>query len=155
MPRVCYAALAFFGLLGCSLSLPVAPACADDDLYSPHHDDYVVEGTVQPVSQSEDRLALAGTDNHRYSVDSYHADILLRDNHRLGEPADLACGMRVEVTGTLLGRNLLEASRLRVLPQFRGALSTDLPVTLLAALPEPTHAPPAIPLRGGLKFCVS
>ena len=144
MPRVRCAALTFFGLLGFSFALSTVPARADDDLYAPHRGDYVVEGTVQSVSRSDDRLALAGSDNHRYIVDAYGADIILRESRRLGETVDLARGMRVEVTGTLLGRNLLEASRLRVLPSFRGALAADAPAPAPLLLPDP--APPAIPL---------
>ena len=146
MPRVRCAALAFFGLLGCSFALSTVPACADDDLYAPHHGDYMVEGTVQSVSRSDDRLTLAGTDNHRYIVDAYGADILLRESHRLGETTDLARGMRVEVTGTLLGRNLLEASRLRVLPTFRGTLAEDLPVAPPQAVALPPEPAPTTPL---------
>ena len=148
MPRVRCAASAFFGLLGCSLSLSIVPACADDDPYHPYHSDTVVEGTIQSVSRSDDRLALAGADNHRYIVDAYGADILLRDSRRLGETTDLARGMRVEVTGTLLGRNLLEANRLRVLPAFRGTLTADSPVALPPepALSLPLPPEPALPL---------
>ena len=148
MLRVRCAALAFFGLLGCSFALSTVPACADDDPYHPYHGDYIVEGTVQSVSRSDDRLALAGTDNHRYIVDAYGADIIMRESRRLGETADLVRGMRVEVTGTLLGRNLLEASRLRVLPTFRGTLVTDEPVSLPPepALSLPLPAEPARPL---------
>ena len=138
MLRVRFAALAF-GLLCFSSSLSTVPACADDDLYSSNHADYVVEGTVQSVSRSDDRLALVGADNRRYIVDAYGADIILRESRRLGETADLTRGMRVEVSGTLLGRNLLEASRLRVLREFRGAYVPDLPVTLPPALPEPAQ----------------
>lgn len=139
MPRVRCAALAFFGLLGCSFGLSTVPACADDDPYSSRHADYVVEGIVQSVSRSDDRLALSGTDNHRYVVDAYGADIILRESRRLGETADLVRGMRVEVTGTLLGRNLLEAARLRVLPRA----DYTVPVPAVFAPPAP---PPALPL---------
>ncbi len=149
MPRVRFAALAF-GLLCFSSALATVPVRADDDPYHPIHGDYVVEGTVQSVSRSDDRLALAGTDNHRYIVDAYGADILLQQSHRLGETTDLARGMRVEVTGTLLGRNLLEATRLRVLPRFRGTLVEDAPYAPQPALPLPPEPaavlPPAVPL---------
>jgi hypothetical protein len=81
-----------------------------DDNSIPFHrsDDCFVIGTVQSVNGADGRLTLAGQDNHRYVVDTYGADIILRDR-RLGETADLTRGVRVEVTGTLLGRNLLEA----------------------------------------------
>ena len=158
MPRVRCAALAFFGLLGCSFGLSTVPACADDDPYSPHHAEYVVEGIVQSVSRSDDRLALSGTDNHRYVVDAYAADIILRESRRLGETADLARGMRVEVTGTLLGRNLLEAARLRVLPNADYILPVPAPVVFappspplaLPLPPEPAPAPaqPQLNLNG-------
>lgn len=143
MPRVRCAALAF-GLLCFSFSLSTVPACADDDPYHPYHGDYVVEGTVQSVSRSDDRLALAGTDNHRYIVDAYGADIILRESRRLGETADLTRGMRVEVSGTLLGRNLLEASRLRVLPEFRSVALA--PVASLLVAPAPTLPLPPEPV---------
>ena len=143
MPRVRCAALAFFGLLGCSLSLSTVPVCADDDLYSPRHAEYVVEGIVQSVSRSDDRLALSGTDNHRYVVDAYAADIILRESRRLGETADLARGMRVEVTGTLLGRNLLEAARLRVLPD--ADYTPSLPAVFAPPAPSPAFPLPPEP----------
>ncbi len=144
MPRVRCAALAFFGLLGCSIGLSIVPVRADDDLYSPRHADYVVEGIVQSVSRSSDRLALAGTDNHRYVVDAYGADIILRESRRLGETADLARGMRVEVTGTLLGRNLLEAARLRVLPDADYTPPVPAPVVFAAPTPLPLPPEPAL-----------
>ena len=142
MPRVRFAALAF-GLLCFSSALSTVPVRADDDPYHPTHGDYVVEGTVQSVSRSDDRLALAGTDNHRYIVDAYGADILLQESRRLGETTDLARGMRVEVTGTLLGRNLLEATRLRVLPRFRGTLVEDAPYAPQPYVPQPSLPLPA------------
>ncbi len=145
MQRASSAALAFFGLLGVSLSLSTVPARADDDLYANRHGDYVVEGTVQSVSRSDDRLALAGTDNHRYVVDAYAADIILRESRRLGETADLARGMRVEVTGTLLGRNLLEASRLRVLPPSDYAPPVPTPAVFAPPAPLPTIPLPPEP----------
>ena len=145
MPRVRSAALAF-GFLCFSSALSTVPVRADDDPYHPSHGDYVVEGTVQSVSRSDDRLALAGTDNHRYIIDAYGADILLQESHRLGETTDLARGMRVEVTGTLLGRNLLEATRLRVLPRFRGTLIEDAPYAPQPALPLPPEPAVTLPL---------
>ena len=140
MLRVRCATLAF-GLLCFSSSLSTVPVRADDDLYSPRHADYVVEGTVQSVNRSDDRLALISTDDHHYIVDSYAADIILREGHRLGETGDLARGMRVEVTGTLLGRNLLEAARLRVLPDSGYAAPAPTPAVF-----APTPALPAVPL---------
>ena len=145
MPRVYSAALAF-GLLCLVPCLSTVPVRGDDDPYNSRHADYVVEGVVQSVNRADDRLAIAGTDNHRYIVDAYAADIILRPNHSLGETLDLARGMRVEVTGTLLGRNLLEAARLRVLPSEAPALAPVVvdPLPLPApALPMPVEAAPA------------
>jgi len=134
------------GLLCFSSSLSTVSVRADDDLYSPRHADYVVEGIVQSVNRSDDRLALVSTDDHHYIVDSYAADIVLREGHRVGETGDLARGMRVEVTGTLLGRNLLEAARLRVLPDSGYAAPAPtpaLPAVPLPAVPLPSEPVPA------------
>jgi len=148
MPRVHPAALAL-GLLCITSCFSTVPVRADDDPYNPRHADYVVEGVVQSVNRADDRLAVAGTDNHRYIVDAYAADIILRPNHSLGETLDLARGMRVEVTGTLLGRNLLEAARLRVLPSDAApapapVVVDPLPLPLPAlTVPLPAEAAPA------------
>jgi len=142
MPCFRSAALAF-GLLCLVPCLSTVPVRADDDPYNPRHADYVVEGVVQSVNRADDRLAVAGTDNHRYIVDAYAADIILRENHSLGETLDLARGMRVEVTGTLLGRNLLEAARLRVLPGAGDTTPAPAPAVFAPPVPLPV---PTLPL---------
>ena len=136
-------------------SLALGPVCAQDDV-TPFQqaEHYTVVGTVQSVNGAGDRLVLNGSDFNRYIVDAYGADITLQDS-RLGETANLARGMRVRVVGTLLGRNLLEADRLRVLPAFAGAGPVDIspPVETLPAvieapvlpLPVPIVATPAAP----------
>ena len=127
---------------------------ADDDV-SPFQqaEHYTVVGTVQSVSGTSDRLVVNGNDFNRYIVDAYGADITLLDSH-MGETANLARGMRVRVVGTLLGRNLLEADRLRVLPTFAGSGEIapplpqpevvdplpEAPVTPVLPLPVPTVA---------------
>ena len=118
MPRVHCVVLAFFGLLG----LSTVRAHADDDFYAPHRGDTTVVGTVQSVSRSGDRLVLTRPDGRRYVVDAYGADVIPGTSGWAGRGPDLERGMRVEVTGTLREGNLLEASWLRVLPEFRGAL---------------------------------
>jgi hypothetical protein len=107
----------------CSLfALTLVPALAQQDDVTPFQqaDHYTVVGTVQSVNGSGERLVVNGNDFNRYIIDAYGADITLLDSH-LGETANLARGMRVRVVGTLLGRNLLEADRLRVLPSFSGS----------------------------------
>lgn len=154
MPRVSGAALAFVGLLGvsCSLSfcLSTVPARGDDDLSSSRHSDAVVEGIVQSVDRSDDSVALAGSDGHRYIVDAYTAEVSLRDSPRPGELADITRGMRLEVTGRLVGRSMVEAARLRVLPEFRGALAefggTVPELHTAQIVTPPTVPPPAISL---------
>ncbi len=128
---------------------------ADDDV-TPFQqaEHYTVVGTVQSVNGSGDRLVVNGNDFNRYIVDAYGADITLLDRH-VGETANLARGMRVRVVGTLLGRNLLEADRLRVLPTFAGSgeiappvqpqpevveQAPEAPVTPVLPLPVPTVA---------------
>ena len=158
MPRVRCAASAFFGLLGLSTALftglSTAPVRADNDFYAPQRGDTVVVGTVQSVSRSGDRLVLTRPDGRRYVVDAYGADVIPGTSGWAGRGLDLERGMRVEVTGTLREGNLLEASWLRVLPEFRGALGyrparpvysdytppAEPPVDYA---PTPQYAPPA------------
>lgn len=118
---------------------------ADDDV-TPFQqaEHYTVVGTVQSVNGSGDRLVINGNDFNRYVVDAYGADITLLDS-RLGETANLARGMRIRVVGTLLGRNLLEADRLRVLPTFAGSGEIALPQPL-PAVADPLPEAPVIPL---------
>ncbi len=146
MPRVSGAALAFLGLLGvsCSLSfcLSTVPAHGDDDLSSSRHGDAVVEGIVQSVSRSDDSVTLSGSDGHHYIVDAYTAEVLLRDSRRPGELADIARGMRLEVTGRLVGRSMVEAARLRVLPEFRGTLAALNAPQVSVPQITPPFAPP-------------
>ena len=107
----------------CSLfSIIAVPALAQQDDITPFQqaDHYTVVGTVQSVNGSGERLVVNGNDFNRYIIDAYGADITLLDS-RMGETANLARGMRVRVVGTLLGHNLLEADRLRVLPNFAGS----------------------------------
>ncbi len=163
MPQARSAASVFFGLLLVSTSLFAAnlsvSAHADDYLYSNHSGDYILDGTVQSVSRADDRVTLLGTDNRRYLIDVYGADIVLGGSRRPGETADLARGMRVEVIGTLLGRTLVESRYVRVLPEFSSysaplpaepvllappiSLAPPLPAEPLPAAPLPVELPPA------------
>ncbi len=113
-----------------------AAARADDDL-SPFQqsEHFVVTGTVQSVS--DDRIMVGGSDDHRYVVDAYGADITLSDS-RPGEASSLSRGMRVRVAGTLLGRNLLEADHLDVIPE---PLPAPAPVQVVLPLPAPVLVP--------------
>ena len=140
-------------------SLALGQVHAQDDV-TPFQqaEHYTVVGTVQSVNGASDRLVVNGSDFNRYIVDAYGADITLLGS-RLGETANLARGMRVRVVGTLLGRNLLEADRLRVLPSFAGAGPSETPVDTVplpavmdplpavveTPLPVPTVATPAGP----------
>ena len=144
MPQVRSAASAFFGFLLVSTSLFTVPGHADDYLYSNHSGDYIVDGAVESVSRADDRVTLMGTDNRRYLIDVYGADIVLGGSRRPGETADLARGMHVEVIGTLLGRTLVESRYLRVLPDS-APVPAPLPVELppLPAAPLPVELPPA------------
>ncbi len=157
MQRKTRGAFAFFGLL----CLAAVPACADEDASSFHErTNYVVVGVIQSLNAPDDRMVVNGNDDHRYVVDAYGADITLLDKG-LGETADLARGMRIRVVGSLLGHNLLEADRVRVLPSFAGAGSAPAPVYVdrpvyidrpvyvdrpVAVDSTPAPAPPALPL---------
>jgi len=126
--------------------LALGPGHAQDPVtpypQSPH---FVVVGEVQSVNGAGDRLILNGNDEFRYQVDAYGADVTLLDS-RYGEVANLARGMRVRVVGTLLGRNLLEAERLRVLPDSAGPVVQDVALPSAPAYtPAPAYAP-ALPL---------
>ena len=124
------------------LTLPALtlPALAQQDDITPFQQSshYTVVGTVQSVNGSSDKLVVNGNDFNRYIIDAYGADITLLDSH-LGETANLARGMRVRVVGTLLGRNLLEADRLRVLPSFGGSGYVQPPAV---AEPRPAFVDP-------------
>jgi len=148
MPQARSAASVFFGLLLVSTGLFAVSAHADDYLYSNHSGDYIVNGSVESVSRADDRVTLLGTDNQRYLIDVYGANIVLGGSRRPGETADLVRGMRVEVIGTLLGRTLVESRYLRVLPGSDPAplpIPAPLPVVLapLPAAPLPVDLPPA------------
>ncbi len=111
-------------------------ARADDDLAPfQQSENFVVTGTVQSVS--EDRMIVGGNDDHRYVVDAYGADITLSDS-RPGEASSLSRGMKVRVAGTLLGRNLLEADHLNVIPE---SVPAPAPVQVLLPAPLPLPAP--------------
>ncbi len=138
MPQARSAASVFFGLLLVSTGLFAVSAHADDYLYSNHSGDYIVDGSVESVSRADDRVTLMGTDNRRYLIDVYGADIVLGGSRRPGETADLARGMRVEVIGTLLGRTLVESRYLRVLSG-----SDPAPLPILAPLPVALSPAPA------------
>ena len=135
----------------CSLfSVMLGPALAQQDDVTPFQqaDHYTVVGTVQSVNGSGERLVVNGNDFNRYIIDAYGADITLLDS-RMGETANLARGMRVRVVGTLLGRNLLEADRLRVLPNFSGSGYAPPPIDPQPAFVDPQPAvteTPALPL---------
>ena len=144
MPRVLcgiFAVCSFF-------SLALGPVRAQDDVtpfQQAQH--YVVVGVVQSVNGANDRLVLNGNDFQRYVVDAYGADITLLDS-RLGETSNLARGMRLRVVGTLLGRNLLEADRLHVLPAFAGAgpQESPAPIDALPAVADPLPVVDAVPV---------
>ena len=123
-----------------SLTMPLA-AYADDDLTPfQRSENFVVTGTVQSVS--DDRIVVGGADDHRYVVDAYGADIKLLDS-RPGDTASLSRGMWVRVDGTLLGRDLLEADHLSVIP-------APAPKLAPARLVSPT--PPPIAVIAGPQF---
>lgn len=132
--------------LGLIVLMPGLSRADDDVTPFQQAEHYTVVGTVQSVNGSGDRLVVNGNDFNRYVVDAYGADITLLDRH-VGETANLARGMRVRVVGTLLGRNLLEADRLRVLPTFAGSGEMAPPQPLPAVDPLP-EAPviPVLPL---------
>ena len=112
---------------------------------------YSVDGLVRRVDGDHDRLVIYGDDNRRYNVDDYNADILLRGTDRAGENADLRRGMRVHVTGTLLGVAFLEADHVRVLaPRVIADAPAPQPAAYVAPVPEtlealPGPSPVAIP----------
>ncbi len=112
-------------------SLAALSARADDDVTPfQQSEHFVVTGTVQSVS--EDRMVVGGSDDHRYVVDAYGADIKLPGS-RPGDTATLMRGMHVRVAGTLLGRNLLEADHLSV-------LADPAPVQVIAPVPAAVAA---------------
>jgi hypothetical protein len=126
-----------FGLLAFLPGL----ARADDDLTPfEQSEHFVVTGTVQSVS--DDRMIVGGNDDHRYVVDAYGADVTLSDS-RPGEPSSLTRGMKVRVAGTLLGRNLLEADHLNVIPE---PLPAPAPVQVVLPAPPPVIAGPQFTL---------
>ena len=122
-----------------------------DDTPQPYQqsDHCVVVGEIQSVNGSSDRLVLNGNDDRRYVIDAFGADVTLLDSH-LAEVANLARGMRVRVVGSLVGRNLLEADRIRVLPAFAGTgYQNDIPPVYAAPSPEvqiPPDEPQAPPV---------
>ena len=98
--------------------------------------DFTVSGLVRRVDSGHDRLIIIGDDNRRYTVDDYNADVLLRSADRSGQTADLDQGMRVHITGTLLGRSFIEADRISVVSS-RIAEDAPRPAALVLPAPEP------------------
>jgi hypothetical protein len=74
--------------------------------------DFVLNGMIRRVDIDHDRIVVFSDDNRRYNVDDYDADIRLDGAD--ADTTDLHDGMRVRITGRLLGRTFLEADRLRV-----------------------------------------
>ena len=85
----------FFALLCFTPAL----AHAEDDV-SPFQqsENFVLVGTVQSVSDTDDRVVVGGTDDRRYVVDAYGAYITLLGS-RPGETRSLSRGMKVRVAG--------------------------------------------------------
>ena len=117
-------------------------AGADDSAY-PYRGQsgYRVDGLIRRVDAAHDRLVIYGDDNRRYNVDDYNSDIILRGVDRAGETADLQRGMRVHITGTLLGVAFLEADHVRVLPPRVGSDAPE-PAAYVTPAPDAIVAPP-------------
>ncbi len=131
------------------LCLTPALARADDDVTPfQQSENFVLVGTVQSVSDTDDRVIVGGSDDRRYVVDAYGADITLLGS-RPGETRSLSRGMRVRVAGTLLGRNLLEADHLRVLPE---TVEAAMPAPVAVVLPAPAPLVSALPIAAGPSF---
>jgi hypothetical protein len=90
---------------GADLSLPLAGRSA-----------YTLEGPVRSVDGGRNRLTVLGDGDRAYAVDTYVAYVFLQGTGRIGLTGDLKRDMWVEVRGTRLGQDQVEARSVRVLP---------------------------------------
>jgi hypothetical protein len=77
---------------------------------------FITDGIVTKVDSDSGHAVLLTDDDHRYTLDTTDADIILRNSDHAGTTNDLAHGMRVHVIGTQLVDGDIEADRIRILP---------------------------------------
>lgn len=104
------AALGLIGSFGPSAFAQNAPSSARQ------HPSFSVDATVSQVDIDRDRVVVKGDDGRAYTVDTYRTHITLRDTNRAGETADLVPGMRVHIAGSLLSQDIIEPTKVVVLP---------------------------------------
>ncbi len=104
---------------------------------------FVVDGLIRRVDAGNDRIVVFGDDNRRYNVDDYNADIRLRGQN--ADPTDLARGMRVQVSGRLLGIAFVAADLVRVLPSGDSSDDGLAPVTPITPVSPLAPVVPVFP----------
>jgi hypothetical protein len=105
---------------------------------------FSIDGTVQDVDADRDRVTFKADDGHAYTLDTYQADISLRDTQKSGQTGDLVPGMRLHITGERLSGDVIEADQVSVLP-YRDVKPTAPARHDAPAVPDPnTH----VTLRG-------
>jgi hypothetical protein len=103
---------------------------------------FVVDGLIRRVDAGNDRIVVFGDDNRRYNVDDYNADIRLHGQN--ADPGDLERGMRVRVSGRLLGVAFVAADLVRVLPSG-DADSDTAPLTAITPASPLAPVTPVLP----------
>lgn len=110
---------------------------------------FVVEGSIRHLETGRNRFEVLGDDAHRYNVDVYDSDIRLGRDGQEGDASDLHRGMRVRITGRLLGVAFVEAEDVRALPPTdssapapQTAADVTVPLTPAPDLPLPDNFPP-------------
>lgn len=75
-----------------------------------------VDATVSQVDIDRDKVVAKGDNGRTYTVDTYRTKITLRNADRAGDTADLVPGMRVHIAGSLLASDIIEPTKIVVLP---------------------------------------
>ena len=100
-----------------------------------------LDALVTKVDADTGRLTLLGPDDQRLTADTRGTDIILPAAEREGQAADLARGMHVHLIGTQGADGLVQADRIRVLPDPAPAAAPK-PAVLETPAPPPPAARP-------------
>ncbi|MBV9848171.1 MAG: hypothetical protein JO250_00645, partial [Armatimonadetes bacterium] len=98
------------------LPAPEAPAPVVPAVPAPAGKDISLDARITKVDADGERIFLLGPDDQRLTVDTRGSDIILRATERAGQVGDLKRGMQVRLIGTQGPDGLVQADRIRVLP---------------------------------------
>ncbi|MBV9851991.1 MAG: hypothetical protein JO250_20185, partial [Armatimonadetes bacterium] len=78
--------------------------------------DISLDARITKVDADGERISLLGPDDQRLTADTRGSDIILRATERAGQVGDLRRGMQVRLVGTQGPDGLVQADRIRILP---------------------------------------